>query len=416
MNFDDNPEEAAFRQQARAWVADNAPHYLLEELENAPFFSLHLRSTDAVAASKDWQRSKYASGWACLNWPTDYGGRGASPIERVIWEQEEGTFGKLGLPLSIGIGMVGPTLMQFADDAARKRHLPRIASGEEIWCQLFSEPGAGSDLANVATSARREGDLWRINGQKVWTSWAHEADYGLLLARTAPEKPKHQGLSAFFIDMRQPGVTIRPIRQMNEKCVFNEVFFDDAVVPDRQRLGEVDAGWRVAVSTLMHERFSASGMPTGFEQLFQLVQDLRDKDDRPLLDDAAVRDKVARAAVVSAGLRNTRFRTISSLSQGQEPGPENSIGKLAAAQTMQQITRYAVELLGEEGQVLTPGDKISGWFQSMFLRAPALRIEAGSDEILRNIIAERVLGLPADPASDRHIPFNRRSEVGAAKP
>jgi len=412
VNFDDTPEEAALRRRARDWIDANAPHGLRDELLNAPLFSLELKSAEPIMAAKAWQKRKQAAGWACGHWPAAYGGRDATLLQRVIWDQEEGVYGKLSQPFSIGVGMAAPTLMAYAAEAQKRDLLPKIASGEHVWCQLFSEPAAGSDLAGLATRATPDADGWRINGQKVWTSWAHHADWGLLLARTDPKVPKHKGLTMFFIDMRQPGVEVRPIRQMNDKRVFNEVYFTDAWVPDHQRLGAVGGGWQASLTTLMNERLSASGVPTGFEQLFDLCRRL-EAPDGPLVDDPAVRSKLAGWAVTASGLKYTLCRALTSLSRGETPGPESSVGKLAAAVTLQSVTHYALDLLGEHGQVGSAAPEHGGgWFQAMAMRSPALRIEAGSDEILRNIIAERVLGLPGEPRVDKDVPYEAIPQRG----
>jgi alkylation response protein AidB-like acyl-CoA dehydrogenase len=408
MNFDDTPAEAEFRLQARDWIQANAPRALHDELAAAGFGQPALRSTDLMTAAKAWQKRKYEGGWACLHWPREYGGRGASPIERVIWEQEEGVFTKLSRIFIIGHGMCGPTMMAFAAEPHKRRLLPSLASGEDVWCQMFSEPVAGSDLAGLRTRAERRGDHWVVNGQKIWTSGAHQSDYGILLTRTDPEVPKHDGLTMFFVDMKSPGIEIRPIKQANGQSHFNEVFFNDLRVPDDQRLGEVGSGWRVSLNTLMNERLSiGAGMATGFPELFDLCCRL-DTGDGLAIEDRSVRSKLATWAVRASGLRYTGYRSISALSKGETPGPENAIGKLVAGQTLQEIAMFALDLQGEAG-VLTDAalTEAGGTFQAMLLRSPATRIEGGTDEILRNIIAERVLGLPADMRADRGMPFSR---------
>lgn len=407
MNFEDSPEEAAFRQQARDWIAANAPVHLADELQNAPLFTLSIKSEDPIAAAKSWQKKKAQAGWAAGHWPQEYGGRGATPIERVIWGQEEGIYAKLSLPFGVGIGMAGPTVMGYASEDQKRTLLPALVAGDQLWCQLFSEPGAGSDLAGISTRAERDGDDWVITGQKVWTSFAQYADYGLLFARTDPSLPKHKGLTMFFVDMKSPGIEVRPIQQMNEGSTFNEVYLTNVRLPDANRLGAINGGWRVSLSTLMHERMNASLTPTGFEQLLRLTQQLAGPHGRAI-DDPVVRSKMARWAAISSGLRYTYFRNVTKLAKGEEPGPEASIGKLAAASVLQQITRYALDLLGPEGMTMQSDSRLGGgWFQAMFLRSPALRIEAGSDEILRNIVAERVLGLPGEPRADKDLPFNQ---------
>ncbi len=408
MNFDDNPQEAAFRAEVRAWIEANAPHELREELELAGFGQPPLRTGDVIAASRAWQKKKFDAGWACLHWPKEYGGRGASPIERVIWQQEEGAYSKLSGTFIIGQGMIAPTLMSYAQEQHKQRYLPPLASGEEIWCQLFSEPVAGSDLAGLRTKAEKVGDEWVINGQKIWTSGAQNSQYGMILTRTDPNVAKHEGLTMFFLDMSSPGVEVRPIKQVNGQSHFNEVYFTDVRVPDHQRLGEVGNGWRVSLTTLMNERLSiGAGMPTGFPELLDFCCEF-DTGEGLAIDNPAVRSRLATWAVRTSGLKYTAYRSISALSKGQEPGPENSIGKLVAGSTLQEISMFAMDLQGQAG-VLTNAEQASAMarFQAMLLRSPATRIEGGTDEILRNIIAERVLGLPADMRADRGIPFNK---------
>ncbi len=408
MNFDDNPQEAAFRAEVRAWIQANAPHELRDELELAGFGQPPLRSGDVIAAARAWQKKKFDAGWACLHWPKEYGGRGATPIERVIWQQEEGVYAKLSGTFIIGQGMIGPTLMAYAQEQHKRRYLPPLASGEEIWCQLFSEPVAGSDLAGLRTRAEKVGDEWVLNGQKIWTSGAQNSQYGMIITRTDPNVAKHDGLTMFFLDMKSPGVEVRPIRQINGQSHFNEVWFTDVRVPDHQRLGEVGMGWRVSLTTLMNERLSiGAGMPTGFPELLDFCCEF-DTGDGLAIDDPAVRSKLATWAVRTSGLKYTAYRSISALSKGQEPGPENSIGKLVAGSTMQEIATFALDLQGQAGVLMDPAQASAmARFQAMLMRSPATRIEGGTDEILRNIIAERVLGLPADMRADRGIPFNR---------
>jgi acyl-CoA dehydrogenase len=409
MNFDDTLEEAAFRREARAWLDANAPKELELELRNAGFAQTAFKGIDFMSAAKAWQKKKQEAGWACLHWPRDYGGRGATPIERVIWQQEEGPYAKLSSPFTIGHGMCGPTMMAYASEEQKRRYLPPLASGEEIWCQLFSEPASGSDLAGLRTRAEKDGDHWIINGQKIWTSGAHYSDYGILITRTDPTVPKHEGLTMFFIDMKSPGIEIRPIKQANGQSSFNEVFFTDLRIPDAQRLGRVGEGWKVSLTTLMNERLSiGANMPTGFPELFELCCRLETAEGQLAVDDRAVRSKLATWAVRTSGLRYTAFRSISALSKGETPGPENSIGKLVAGSTMQEIAMFALDLEGEAGALTDPElAAASARFQAMLLRSPATRIEGGTDEILRNIIAERVLGLPADIRADKGIPFNQ---------
>ncbi len=400
MDFNDSPEEAGFRAQAKAWIAANRP---AEGWQNRTG-----RDTDAIKVSKDWQKKKYDAGWACIHWPKEFGGRGATPIERVIWSQEEGELGQLGGVFIIGQGMCAPTIMAHGSQAAKERHVPKIASGEEIWCQLFSEPGSGSDLAGLRTRAEKQGDEWVINGQKIWTSGAHYADFGILLTRTDPSVAKHKGLTMFYLDMRSPGVTIKPIRQVSGRSDFNEVYFDNVRIPDSQRLGEVGEGWKVSLTTLMNERLAVGGgFPTNFEEMFQMTKVIEDEDG-PAIENAAVREKLADWYIRSAGLRNTSYRMISALSRGQAPGPEASISKLVLGVNRLNMASTMLDIQDTYGVISQKDQAVNGGqFHEVFFRAVAHRIEGGTDEILRNIIAERVLGLPGDIRVDKDLPFNK---------
>ncbi|MGB3043217.1 MAG: acyl-CoA dehydrogenase [Xanthobacteraceae bacterium] len=408
MNFDDTPEEAAFRAKAREWVQANAPKEYEAELSQASLGRISLKKGDMVAVGKAWQKKKADAGWACLSWPKEYGGRGATPIEKVIWQQEEGVYGKLTQPFQIGEGMCGPTVMAFGSEDDKRRRLPKLASGEEIWCQLFSEPAGGSDVAGLRTRAERDGDDWIVNGQKIWTSGAHYADWGLLITRTDPNVPKHKGLTMFFLDMKSKGVEVKPIKQANGMQEFNEVYFTDVRIPDSQRLGNVGDGWNVSLTTLMNERMSiGSRLATGFPEIFAFCSDLM-TDDGLAIDDAAVRAKLADWAVKSSGLKYTAYRSLSALSRGERPGPENSIGKLVAGTMVQDIAAFAMDLQGAAGVITDPATaEAAGRFQAMWLGSPGMRIAGGTDEILRNIIAERVLGLPGDIRVDKDVPFNK---------
>jgi len=407
MDFNDTAEEASFRSEVRDWISSNAPTHLAEPLASSTFGGINTGDEDPLEAAKRWQKVKADAGWACIQWPKEYGGRNATPIQSVIWAEEEGVYGKLSGSFIIGQGMCGPTLMAYASDTHKERFLPKLASGEEVWCQLFSEPVAGSDLAGLRTRAERDGDDWVINGQKIWTSGAHYSDYGILITRTDPGVAKHKGLTMFFLDMKSPGVDIRPIKQVNGQSGFNEVYFDDVRIPDSQRLGEVGDGWRVSLTTLMNERLAIGGsIATGVPEVQELVDALPMGNGRAV-DNPAVRSKLADWHAKAAGLRNTAARSLSALSKGETPGPENSIGKLVAGGMMQDIAKFAMDIQGPGALVLDPEHaEGNARFQAMLLRSPAIRIEGGTDQILRNIIAERVLGLPADMRADKGLAFN----------
>ncbi|MCR9278207.1 MAG: acyl-CoA dehydrogenase family protein [Pseudomonadaceae bacterium] len=407
MDFNDTKEEAAFRAEARSWIAGNAPAHLAAPLASSTFGGINTGDEDPLQAAKAWQKKKADGGWACLQWPTEYGGRGATPMQSVIWSQEEGVYGKLSGTFIIGQGMCGPTLIAYASEEHKRRFLPKMASGEEIWCQLFSEPVAGSDLAGLRTKAERDGDDWVINGQKIWTSGAQHSDYGILITRTDPTVAKHKGLTMFFLDMKSPGVDIRPIKQVNGQSGFNEVYFDNVRIPDAQRLGDVGNGWQVSLTTLMNERLAIGGsIATGVPEVRELVESLNMGPGKAI-DNPAVRSKLADWYAKSSGLKNTAARSLTALSKGDVPGPENSIGKLVVGGMMQDIAKFAMDIQGFGSLVMDPEvAEGNARFQAMLLRSPAIRIEGGTDQILRNIIAERVLGLPADMRADKGLPYN----------
>ena len=361
-----------------------------------------------MKAAKAWQKKKADAGFACLTWPKEYGGRAATPIQRVIWDQEEGKYGALSGPFAIGQGMCGPTVMAYASEDQKRRYLPPLASGEEVWCQLFSEPAGGSDLAGLRTKAERDGDDWIINGQKIWTTGAHFSDYGILITRTDPTLPKHKGLTMFFLDMKSPGVEVRPIKQASGHSGFNEVYFTNVRIPDAQRLGKVNDGWNVSLTTLMNERFSIGArLATGVPEFFDFASSVKMADGTLAIDDKAVRQNLATWAARANGLKYTSYRAISALSRGERPGPENSIGKLVAAPMTQDIAMYALELQGQMGAVMRDDASPAGKLYQMLYHAIGMRIAGGTDEVMRNIIAERVLGLPGDIRVDKDAPFNQ---------
>jgi alkylation response protein AidB-like acyl-CoA dehydrogenase len=408
MDFEDTKEEAEFRAQANKWLASNArPRGSrakddLEEMENG--------AAGEMAAAKAWQRKKAEAGYARITWPKGMGGMGGTPMQSIIFSQEEGKYDvPTGAPFAIGLGMCIPTLMAYGTYEAKKRFVWPAVCGEEIWCQLFSEPAGGSDVAGLRTRAEEQGDAWLINGQKIWTTGAHFADYGLLLTRTDPRVQKHKGLTMFYIDMHDPAVDVRPIKQASGSSGFNEVFFTDLRVKDSQRVGEVGQGWQVALTTLMHERLAVGGGQGGaldVPQLLALARTLQ-LEDGPAIKNAVVREKIADWYVRSAGLKYTTYRTMTALSRGQQPGPEASIAKIVVASKLQDLSAFAMELESEAGALKGEDAPMNGAFQMGWMSAPGLRIAGGTDEILRNIIAERVLGLPQDPRADKDVPFDQ---------
>ena len=395
MDFNDTSLEAAFRSEAAGWLKEN-------QLTDAD-----REGRSPLEVAKLWQKRKYEAGWACIGWDKEYGGRGASPIERVIWDQEESKYSVPSRFFVIGQGMIAPTLMVWAQPQHKENFLPKLASGEEIWCQLFSEPAGGSDLAALRTKAEKDGDDWIINGQKIWTSQAHYADYGIVVTRTDPTVAKHKGLTMFIVDMKMPGIEIKPIKQLTGDSDFNEVYFTDVRIPDHYRLGDVGQGWTAALTTLMNERLAIGGGGPGADvKLAMEIASLVEINGRPAIEDSAVRAKIAEFHVLEAGLEYNGYRAITALSRGELPGPENSIGKLVGAPKLQAVASFCMDLLEESGVLWSEDDLLSSLAQRSYMGAPGLRIAGGTDEIMTNIIAERVLGLPQDPRLDKGIPFN----------
>ncbi len=395
MDFNDSPQEAEFRAEAVSWLEQNVPS------------RQELQGLDEIQRCKLWQKRKYDAGWACIRWPKEYGGRDATAIQSVIWNQEESKHSVPTGIFGIGQGMAAPTMMSWASEDQKRFHLPPLASGEHIWCQLFSEPSAGSDLAAVRTRAVRDGNDWVINGQKIWTSGAHYSNYGILVVRTDPDVPKHKGLTYFFLDMKSPGVEIRPIKQISGGANFNEVFFNDVRIPDEQRLGAVGQGWQVSLTTLMNERAAiGGGGGVGFDRVFRLAQEVT-IDDRPAIENAQVRSALANWYCQESGLQYTGYRSLTALSRGETPGPENSIGKYVGASKTQDMASFAMDLLEMSGALQDPQSAFAGgMYPGTYMGSPGLRIAGGSDEIMLNILAERVLGMPQDIRPDKGVPFS----------
>ena len=398
MDFNDTTEQANFRKQCRSWLEENAKYKSGNSKPN------DFANKDALKEAKSWQKKKYDAGWAMLHWPKEYGGIGASAIERIIWGNEESKFDVPKGIFEIGLGMCGPVMMEYATDKQKERYLPPMAEGKEIWCQLFSEPSAGSDVAGLRSKAVQDGDKWIINGQKVWTSGAHFSDFGILVVRHDPSVEKHKGMTFFFVDMKSPGIEIKPIKQITGSSSFNEVYFNDVEIPDSQRLGAIGDGWKVAITTLMNERL-AVGDANGadVEDAFKWAKK-QDDNGEPLLNNKAARESIADWYCEASGLKNTKLRTMSALSKGQTPGPEASITKIVSAGKLQDIGNFGIDSLDMAGMLKTEDLDIKS-FHNAWLGAPGLRIAGGTDEILKNVIAERVLGLPQDPRADKGVAF-----------
>ncbi|MBW8814131.1 MAG: acyl-CoA dehydrogenase family protein [Caulobacterales bacterium] len=404
MDFNDSPEEAAYRAQVRAWLEANAPKTGVggDDLEGG--------TADTLAASRAWQAKKAAAGYAQITWPKEWGGPGGTPIQQVIFNTEEAKHPVPPNPFAIGLGMCVPTVMAFADEATKARFVGPALRGEEIWCQLFSEPSGGSDVAAARTRAVKAPDGsgdWIIDGQKVWTTGAQFSDFGIVITRTEPDAPKHKGMTMFWVDMHDPGVEVRPIHQMSGGSGFNEVFFTGVRVKDSQRLGAVNDGWKVSLVTLMNERLAVGGSSgAGWREFMEAARSVGGLDGGPAIKDQALREKLADWYVQAEGLKHTRNRTMTALSRGQTPGPASSIGKIVAATQMQDLANTAIEMLDQYGIINDPAlAPLKGGFHGSLMGAPGLRIAGGTDEILKNIIAERVLGLPGDIRVDKDVAF-----------
>ncbi|WP_096505421.1 acyl-CoA dehydrogenase family protein [Mycobacteroides stephanolepidis] len=375
MDLTFSPEQCVFREEVRSWLASNA---------------VTTGTGDEEARFRqriEWQRRLNEAGWAAVHWPERFGGRGATYTETAIFYEE---LAKARTPLlanGIGLMLVGPTLMAWGTPEQQARYLPPIMSADEIWCQGFSEPGAGSDLASLRTRAVRDDDEWVVTGQKVWTSFAQYSKWCILLARTDPDVKKHRGISFFLMDMEQPGVTVRPIRQMTGESEFNELFLDDVRIPAENLVGGLNNGWQVAMTTLMNER---AGL--GFALQATLRNEVDDLFDAAIgngtIDDARIADRLGEVYLRVEMLRHIAWRTLSAVEANRAPGPEGSIGKWLWSETAQDIAALAVDILGDAALCTN-----SPWSFEL-MRAPGYTIEGGTTQVQKNIIAERVLGLP----------------------
>jgi alkylation response protein AidB-like acyl-CoA dehydrogenase len=368
--------------------------------------------TDDLEAGRTYLRALADGGWAVPTWPVEHGGLGANGEQLAIVQQEMARFVVPDLyPFLVGLALVGPTLLEHGSDEQRARWLPRVKTGDEIWCQLFSEPDAGSDLAGLSTRAIRDGDDWVVDGQKVWTSRGHYARWGLLLARSDPTVPKHAGITVFGLDLRAPGVEVRPLRQMNGDTHFTEVFLTGVRVSDRDRIGAVGGGWAVALTTLAHERGGVGGSAGGSwldeNRLVALARACG------LDHDPLVRQRLARVIVELRVASLTMRRARASVRAGR-PGPEGSGLKLRSSAAFRDFTNAAMAVLGSHA-VAGPGATDGEW-QTLFLTAPSLSIRGGTDEIQRNIVGEHVLGLPSEPRVDRDLPFDQLPTAGHRSP
>ena len=378
MNLRDTAEEAAFRAELHAWLDSNLPD------DRRGWRGGEQRFGDEFG--REWSRKLYEAGYAGLTWPKEYGGAGAPYSFQAIFYEEMARAQAPAHVGVIGLGMAGPTIMAHGTDELKQAHLAKILSAEEIWCQGFSEPDAGSDLAAARTRAELRGDVYVVNGQKVWSSFAHIADYCILVTLSDPDAPRYHGLTYLIVDMHAPGVEVRPLRQITGEAEFNEIFFTDVEVPVSNRLGDEGGGWQVAMTTLLHERGTlgfalTAALDVGVGRLLETARDRVD-------GDGAVRERVAAEWIELQALRYTNYRSLGTYQRTGIPGPEGSAIKLRWSEQNQRLTKLGRELLEPEG-ILD-----DGWWHYQQLRSRGNTIEAGTSEVLRNIVAERVLGLP----------------------
>ena len=408
MDFHDTPDEAAFRAEVATWLDANAKRLEAGEAREIPMFTDGEREDD-ISEQQAWQKKLYDAGWGVITWPKEFGGREASPVENFIFRQEMQSYDVPSTEIYlVPHGMVGPTIITHGTPDQTKRWVPKIAEGSEIWCQLWSEPGAGSDLASLQTKCERtgEGD-WVLNGQKVWTTGAQWSKWGLIITRTDADLPKHRGLTVFVVDMEAPGVTVRPLRQITGGADFNEVFFDDVRVPDDQRIGQINDGWRVAMTTLMFERFAVGTGGNGEGMVAPLIKlaKSQSRNGGRAIDDHHVQQQVAETFVKAKLLTLTGYRALSKIAKGQEPGAEGSIMKLVRTGLIYQISQMGTDLLGMSGAITGDEAPDDSLWSLNFLGSMGAKIGGGTDDIMRNILGERVLGLPKEPQVDRDMPF-----------
>jgi alkylation response protein AidB-like acyl-CoA dehydrogenase len=393
MDVDDTPAEAAVRAEARAWLESVAKR---RGEGDGDWRSFRAKTDEQDAAhlemAKAWQRTKFEAGWAAIHWPVEHGGRGQSAIEAGVFAEEESHFDVSARFFVVGIDMAGPTLMAHGTPEQQARFLEPMLRGDEVWCQLFSEPGAGSDLASLSTRAERDGDEWVITGQKVWTSSAHTSDWAICLARTDPDAPKHAGITYFLVDMHAPGVEVRGLRQIDDAIHFNEVFLDGVRVPQEHVVGDVGGGWHVAMTTLTAERSSiGEGGQTGWRD----VADLAARFGRGT--DPMLRQEIARLHTRELIQRWLVYRVRTAAAKGVVPGPEASVLKLVNSHQVEHIGSVLMTLLGATATLWHDDAPDGGFWQDVFLFQWSSRIGGGTENIQRNILAERVLGLPREP-------------------
>ncbi len=406
MDIDDTPEEAEFRREARAWLEANAPAKGSPEDFSEGFFDLDADLSWLLARSVEWQHTLWDGGWAGISYPTAWYGRGGTLAEEMIFAEEQARFGASSGAFAVPQSMVGPAILAFGTDEQRHRHLPPILRGDEMWCQLFSEPGAGSDLASLSTRAVRDGDRWIVNGQKVWTSNADTSHQAILLARTDPDAPRHRGITYFLVDMATPGIEVRPLRQMTGESHFSEVFLTDVVISGDDILGgpgAVGQGWPAAVHTLANERAMIGANESMADVGLAIL--LARRGGRA--GDPVLRQALAEAHSRMQILTYLGYRARTAVSQGRPPGPETSVIKLAFARHFAELASLAKSVQGASGMLADDGLEGSATLTWRLLYSPSTGIAGGTNEVQRSIIAERVLGLPREPRPLPSVPADR---------
>src|SRR5229473_172365 len=395
MDFKFSAEDEAFRSEFRGWLSANLPK--AGKAEDGGDF-MRESSSDDWKRRVEWHKKMHAGGWVGISWPKEYGGRGATLTQQIIYNEELSKVNSPMLVNGLGIMLVGPTIIHWGTEEQKQRYVPKILSADELWCQGYSEPGAGSDVAGLQTRAIEEGDYFIVNGQKVWTSDAHHADMCILLVRTDPEAPKHKGISYILVDMHSPGITVRPLTQLTGERGFNEVFFEDVRVPKKNIVGEKNHGWQVAITTLMFERTGVGDPNMNTNQVLELARlaKLIRRNGASAWDDTSVRQRIAQFAAEAAALKYTGYRQITRRLKGRPPGPEGSVMKLGSSELHLRMAKFAMELLGPYSQFEhnAPFALGRGVWSYRMLGARAYTIAGGTSEIQHNIIGERVLGLP----------------------
>ena len=396
MDFTLTPEQQSFRDEVRDWLTRNLPRSWIERLHGGS----DIPRPDAYEFLRQWQGKLNDAGFMGLTWPKESGGRGLTFMEEMILQQEMAQAKAPPVLNILAVGMAGPTIIAYGTEEQKKRYPPKMLSCEEIWCQGYSEPNAGSDLASLQTRAVKEGEYYVVNGQKVWTSLAHIADWMMLLARTDPDAPKHKGITYFLLDMKSPGVTVKPLKQITGDAEFNEVYFDNVRIHESHILGGLNNGWGVGLTTLMYERLALGfGIQVRLRIALDALVDLARhtvKNGVPVSKDPVMRQKLAQMWIDTEVFKYTGARAITKLLKGELPGPEASTGKMMWVEGHQRLQELAMEIEGPFSQLTqgSPWAVAGGLWQHTFLRSRANSIEGGTTEIQRNIIGERVLGLP----------------------